>query len=123
MKFEILIAEDDDGLCMVYENMLQGSDVLITCAADGATALGYLQTHMPAIVILDMLLPIISGEHLLHYIHTAPHLVDTIVLIVTAHENYRNISLRSRDLFFLKPIMLQGLRRTIQDILARAVSG
>ncbi len=58
---KILIIEDDQVVANVYRNKLTVEGYLAETAADGETGLRLLRTFRPQIVILDLMLPGISG--------------------------------------------------------------
>ena len=58
---KILIIEDDQVVANVYRNKLTVEGYLAETAADGETGLRLLRTFKPQIVILDLMLPGISG--------------------------------------------------------------
>jgi len=119
MRYEILIVEDDAGLRFIYSTALRILDANLVLAADGEEAIAYLADHAPHLIILDMLLPRVSGSEVLAYIYAAPHLANTRVLIITAHEDYQNLALRPGDCFLLKPILNGMLRRHVSEVLAQ----
>ncbi|MGQ9910402.1 MAG: response regulator [Candidatus Flexifilum sp.] len=118
MAHEILIAEDDQSLRIIYAAALKRIDADLIMARDGEEALAYLAERAPHLVILDMRLPVVPGEAVLDYIYHAPHLVNTRVLILTAHEDYRSLPLRPGDRFMLKPVINGALAAAVTEILA-----
>lgn len=118
MTHEILIVEDDQSLRFIYAAALKRIDADLVMAGDGEEALAYLADHAPHLVILDMRLPLVPGEAVLDYIYRAPHLINTRVLVLTAHEDYRSLPLRTGDRFMLKPIINGTLAASVAEMLA-----
>lgn len=87
-------------------------------ADDGAMALSLLANDAPDLVLLDLLLPQVSGLDILKYIHEAPHLANTRVIVLTAHDQYRE-ALHPNDQYIVKPVSASDLRKAAQDAMRR----
>lgn len=110
-----LVVEDEKPLRVIYEMVLKSIGFKIIHAADGQEAIDVLQETTPHIVFLDMLLPRVNGTTVLDYLHTTPHLQNTRVIIVTAHDRFNYLGLlRSDDEFLLKPIHPHDIREAAQ---------
>lgn len=57
----ILIVEDDEFLRSLTAKRLEKEDYQIIIASDGKEALEKLETNLPDLVLLDLLLPIVDG--------------------------------------------------------------
>jgi two-component system cell cycle sensor histidine kinase/response regulator CckA len=62
----ILLVEDSKFLRIATERVLTKAGYLVTCAADGDEALLTAEKNVPDLIILDMLLPKLSGPEVLH---------------------------------------------------------
>jgi CheY-like chemotaxis protein len=62
----ILLVEDSKFLRIATERVLTKAGYLVTCAADGDEALLTAEKSVPDLIILDMLLPKLSGPEVLH---------------------------------------------------------
>jgi len=112
-----LVVEDEKPLRIIYEMVLKSIGFKILHAADGQQAIDVLQETTPSIVFLDMLLPRVNGTTVLDYLHSTPHLKNTRIVIVTAHNRFNHSGLlRSQDEFLLKPIHPHDLRDAAQRI-------
>lgn len=81
------------------------------------SALAWLAVNQPDVIILDMLLPGAPGMDVLDYIYAAPHLADTHVIVMTAHERFRDLTLRPDDLVLIKPTDMRVVRETVRALL------
>lgn len=110
-----LIIEDDEKLADIFSHALQSAEFKTETVSDGSAALSRLKDIVPAVVVLDLHLPNISGDKILQHIRADARLTDTRVMITTADallaENLRDLS----DLVLLKPISFNQLR----DLAAR----
>ena len=114
-----LIIEDEVSLRAIYELVLGNAGFDVIEAADGEQALSILAETSPTVVLLDMLLPRVDGIHILNYIRTTPHLENTGIVIVTAHNHYSYTDLLfATDRFLLKPVRPHELLRAAQQVTA-----
>lgn len=117
MVHEVLLVDDDDPTRFVYHEILNRMNLEVIEAADGVVAVEFLRHRAPNVVILDLLLPKISGSEVLEYIYASPHLANTHVIIFSAHDAIP-LKLRPGDVFLLKPLNPQVLR----DAVTRAIA-
>ena len=105
-----LIIEDDEKLANIFSFAMQSAEFETETIADGKTAVTRLQHTLPAVVVLDLHLPFVSGNKILRQIRADERLADTRVMITTADamlaENLRDVA----DLVLLKPISFKQLR-------------
>src|SRR5436189_4215125 len=80
----ILLVEDDPRQLELLSLVLRHLPNPIYKAHGGAEALAMLEDETPAVIILDVAMPGISGLDVLHAVRTNPRLSETKVLIVTA---------------------------------------
>lgn len=80
---KILIAEDDHILLSMYKRkfMMEGFDV--QDAVDGGDALNKLKTFIPDIIMLDVIMPVMSGNDVLRHLENNPLLKDIPVIMLT----------------------------------------
>jgi CheY-like chemotaxis protein len=84
----VLIADDDPDAVRLVEMMLTAlpRPYRILRAHDGLTALELLERHRPDVLLLDLVMPGLTGEELLQEMQKRPALSDTPVVILSAHE-------------------------------------
>lgn len=80
----ILVVEDHDDSRRMLEDVLTLAGFRVVAAHNGAEALRALGQEPPDLVVLDLVLPWISGIEVLSTIRETPHLAAVPVLIVTA---------------------------------------
>lgn len=80
---KILIAEDDQILLSMYKRkfMMEGFDVLD--AIDGADALAKLRNFIPDVIMLDVIMPIMSGTDVLNHLKKDDTLKNIPVIMLT----------------------------------------
>jgi DNA-binding response OmpR family regulator len=80
----ILIVDDDnDGRAMVA-TILEGQGFEVVQCADGPEALEKLKNYTPAVVLLDIMMPIMSGYDVLVHMKQRPETQNIPVIMLTA---------------------------------------
>ena len=81
---KILIVDDDPYILMSLEFLMKkgGNEVMI--ARNGTEALDAINTNMPDLVILDIMMPDVDGYSICSYIKSTDSLKDIIVVFLTA---------------------------------------
>jgi CheY-like chemotaxis protein len=110
MKPEALIIEDDAGQREIFSAAVQQAGYNVTCLSDGAQALEYLKQHPVALVVLDLHLPGLGGEHIARSIRSMPHLKATRLILASADDRLAGMISELADLVLLKPISFIQLR-------------
>jgi DNA-binding response OmpR family regulator len=82
----VLLVEDEDELREIVGDLLEQEGYDVIPASNGKQALDYLRDahEVPAVIILDLMLPILSGWECLRVIHSEERLASVPVLVVTA---------------------------------------
>jgi DNA-binding response OmpR family regulator len=104
-----LIIEDDIKLADIFSIALR-EEFEVEVAQDGNTALARLAELIPALVVLDLHLPHVSGEKILQQIRLDGRLVQTQVIVATADARTAEYLQTEVDLVLLKPISINQLR-------------
>lgn len=83
----ILVVDDNPQNLELIEAYLDGIGCSVRTATDGAQALESIRQHRPDMVLLDVMMPRLSGFEVCRSVKGDPALRDTIILMVTAlHE-------------------------------------
>jgi CheY-like chemotaxis protein len=79
----ILLVEDDEGVRRMFETALSGAGYVVHTTGSGAGALTRLRTEAFDLVVLDLMLPGITGPEVLDAIHKGPATAQLPVIVVT----------------------------------------
>ena len=100
----VLIIEDATEIADIFAEILQLQGMLTEVVNDGAVALQRIQEKTPALILLDMHLPSISGLEILSELQANPRLSSIRVIEVTA-DALLAASLQDKvDLVLVKPV-------------------
>ena len=114
---KILIVDDDEDILGGMELAIRAEGASTITATDGNEAVAAWRQHAPVIVVLDMMLPKMSGFLVLEELMAAEE--SPIVIMVTANEGKRHMAYAENlgvHAYLTKPIPLQQLIDTICDL-------
>jgi DNA-binding response OmpR family regulator len=80
----IMLVEDDDSLANVYQTRLQAEGFDVRRVADGEEALANAKTYHPDLVLLDVMMPKVSGFDVLDILRNTPETANLKVIMLTA---------------------------------------
>ena len=80
----ILLVEDDDSLANVYVTRLQAEGFDARRVANGEEALSAALSYKPDLVLLDVMMPKVSGFDVLDILRNTPETADLKVIMLTA---------------------------------------
>lgn len=80
----ILLVEDDDALASVYETRLQAENFDVRRVANGEDALAAALTYKPDLVLLDVMMPKVSGFDVLDILRNTPETGNIKIIMLTA---------------------------------------
>ena len=120
VRKKILLVDDDADLLALRKLRLQADGYEVREIADGALAMVAIAAFRPDLVILDLLLPNVSGETLLRQIRADPA-YEPVKIIVSSAKNYKSdqkICLdMGADSYLVKPVDHDALNATIRKLL------
>lgn len=94
---KILLVEDDDALANVYATRLAAENFDTRRVPNGEDALAAALEYKPDLIILDVMMPKVSGFDVLDILRNTPETVNTKVIMLTALSQDTDIE-RARSL-------------------------
>jgi|SRR5215470_14901981 len=116
----ILIVEENPASMKLVRDSLQVKGYQIIAAETGEEGVRLAQERQPALVLMDIQLPGISGVDALHQLRADPVTHSTPVIAVTASvmtQDRKRIMDAGSDGFHAKPISIKQLLTTVREIL------
>ena len=120
---KIVIVEDEPDAANLFEEMLRIDNYDVIKTHSGGGALAVLQTERPDAVLLDIMMPDISGIDVLRFMRREPSLMHIPVVIVSAKalpSDIRTGMEAGATAYLTKPVGLDELRQTVRDVLHAA---
>jgi two-component system, OmpR family, alkaline phosphatase synthesis response regulator PhoP len=87
----ILLVEDSPSVSLLVQTILEREGFLVELAADGLTAKERLRRSPPDLVLLDVMLPHLSGFELLEMMRAKPAWKSTPVILLTARSSQKDV--------------------------------
>lgn len=81
---KILLVEDDDALASVYQTRLQAEGFDIRRVPNGEEALSTALAYKPDLILLDVMMPKVSGFDVLDILRNTPETISIKVIMLTA---------------------------------------
>jgi two-component system, OmpR family, phosphate regulon response regulator PhoB len=123
MKPLVLVVEDENALVTMLRYNLEKEGFAVSTADDGEEALARIAERKPDAVLLDWMLPLVSGIEVCRQIRRNPELRDLPVLMLTARgeESDRIRGLNSgADDYIVKPFSPSELIARLRAVLRRS---
>lgn len=120
----VLLADDDPEIRMLVRRALANIDCDIIEAEDGEQALENLIIEGPDLVVLDVMMPTLTGWEICKYVRSKPALADTKILMLTAvgkTVNELTSPLYGADAYLDKPFDLKEVADEVARLLSERV--
>lgn len=105
-----LVIEDDEDMVIVFTEAVRAAGYQAESFQTGEAALARLAQVTPALVILDLHLPGITGDKILDHIRADGRLQDVRVIVASADDRLADEVRAKASIVLLKPISLALLR-------------
>ena len=119
----ILVVEDDDNIATALEYVVRKAGLTCDRVAKGSDAMGRIHSFHPDLVLLDIMLPEVSGYDICDTVRRDPDLQRLKILMMTARgsaNEARRALEHGADGFITKPFDLTTLRGEISRLLGSA---
>ncbi len=81
---KVLLVEDDDALASVYQMRLEAEGFTVKRVPNGEEALSAAVAFSPNVILLDIMMPKVSGFDVLDILRNTPETADTKIIMLTA---------------------------------------
>lgn len=123
LKFNILVVEDEKNILDVIKAYLEKEDYSVITASDGEEALELFKTMDIHLIILDLMIPKISGEEVCKSIRVTSD-VPIIMVTAKADEDFKIQGLNiGADDYVTKPFSPRELISRVKALLRRSYKG
>ena len=122
MAKKVLIADNDPVLLVLMTEQLVSQGFEVDIVRDGAACLQEMKSNSPDILILDLVMPDMSGVEILESLRKDSDTSEIPVVMLsanTATEAVHDSHKASPEVFLQKPFELQEVLRTVQEITQR----
>lgn len=119
----ILVVEDEDNIALALEHLMRREGYRLARVANGAEALPAIVRERPDLVLLDVMLPEVSGYEICQSVRLDPALSGVKILMMTARGNQmerrKGLALGA-DGFISKPFDVADLKAEVRRLMEGA---
>lgn len=123
MKTKILIVEDDPHILLGLEEVLKSEGFDVASANRGDSALDAVAKHRPGLIVLDVMLPGLSGYDVCRQLRSRKIMIPILMLTAKGQEIDKVVGLDlGADDYVTKPFGVRELLARIQALLRRGAN-
>lgn len=115
MSKKILVCDDDKGILDMVAMVLNVSGYNVIKQQHSVNVMDDVQAHKPELIILDLWMPVLSGEHLARKLKESLETKHIPVVIISASPDVKSIANKSlADDFIAKPFDIHELIKKVK---------
>jgi signal transduction histidine kinase/class 3 adenylate cyclase/ActR/RegA family two-component response regulator len=117
----ILVVEDNLDVQTYISRILRQEKYQIFTARDGEEGFRIAQEHHPHLIVTDLMMPVVSGHHLIHLIRSTEKLKGTPIILLTAKADEATrieSTQQGADAYLSKPFNHRELLAEVRNLLA-----
>ena len=121
MSVKVLIADDEPNIVISLEFMLKREGYEVLVARDGPQALEAIRRERPGLVLLDAMMPGMTGFDVCEAVRADEAVRDTRILMLTAKGRETDVARgvgAGADAYVTKPFSTRELVQKVRDMLA-----
>lgn len=119
----VMIIEDEADAAELFAEMMRVNGYRVVKMFSSAPAIPTLLREKPDVVILDIMMPDISGLEVLRYMRREPELASIPVIIVSAKSMPGDIKTgleAGASIYLTKPVGFKDLKQAVESVLLGA---
>ena len=116
----IIVVEDEQDAAEMFAEMMRVSGFRVLKASGSAPAMQMISVEKPAAVILDIMMPDVSGLEVLRYMRRDPKLAGIPVIVVSAKSMPADIRVGMDEgaaVYLTKPVGYLDLKEAVEKVL------
>ena len=116
----ILVVEDEQDAAEMFAEMMRVNGFRVLKATGCETAISLINAEKPAAVLLDIMMPDISGLEVLRFIQHEPGLSSIPVIVVSAKSlpaDIKNVLEAGASIYLTKPVDYLDLKQAVERVL------
>jgi DNA-binding response OmpR family regulator len=117
---KLLIVDDEEGVRALVRMTLVSDSYRVFEAREGHTAIDLAHTYRPDLILLDVMLPDISGIEVCRALKNDPTMASTTIIMLTAKAQQSDLTEAEQagaDGYFTKPFSPIALLQKVESIL------
>ena len=118
----VLCADDEEDILALVALRLRRLGCEVTTAVDGPSALAIAEERVPDVVVLDVMMPRLTGLEVVEALRANPRLTGVKVVLLSARVQETDVDLgfeAGADAYLKKPFKANELLGVVESLLAR----
>ena len=118
MKKKILVVDDEEGLRLLYEEVLKAEGYEVITAGNGKEAIQQLEGGKPDLIILDIVMPVMDGMETLGRIVGKDRKIP--IILNTSYAGYQQDFMSwAADAYLTKSTDFSELKNKVRELLKK----
>ncbi|MGS5086666.1 response regulator transcription factor [Hydrogenophaga sp. A37] len=120
MSTKILIADDEPNILISLEFLMKREGYEVVLARDGQEAIDAIQRERPALVLLDVMMPIKTGFDVCYEVRSNESVRDTLIVMLTAKGRDTDVAkglALGANAYMTKPFSTKELVQKVRELL------
>ena len=119
-SYRALIVEDDPAIRRLVEKLLSRQHIAIDTAADGRTAIEKLEKNRYTVIVLDLMVPEVSGFEVIDFLKRQNSRTPVAVVSAVSQQALTNLDLDIVKLVISKPFDVDEFTKAILTLCAES---
>lgn len=118
----VMIIEDEADAAELFSEMMRINGFRVIKMFSSAPAIPFISQEKPDVILLDVMMPDISGLEVLRYIRREPDLASIPVIILSAKSMPGDIKTgleAGASMYLTKPVGFQDLKQAVEQVLCQ----
>lgn len=120
MTTKILIADDEPNILISLEFLMKREGFEVVLARDGQEAIDAIVRERPALVLLDVMMPVKTGFDVCHEVRAHEAVRDTLIVMLTAKGRDTDVAkglALGANAYMTKPFSTKELVQKVRELL------
>ena len=116
----VMIIEDEPDAAELFAEMMRVNGFRVIKMFSSAPAIPIISQEKPDVILLDIMMPDISGLEVLRYMRREPELAKIPVIVVSAKSMPSDIKVgieAGASIYLTKPVGFQDLKQAVEKVL------
>lgn len=117
----VMIIEDETDAAELFGEMMRVNGFRVIKMFSSTPALAIIAQEKPDVILLDIMMPDISGLEVLRYMRREPELAQIPVIVVSAKSMPNDIKVgleAGASMYLTKPVGFQDLKNAVEKVLS-----
>lgn len=115
----VVVVEDEPDAAEMFAEMMRVSGFRVLKSSGSATAIDLIRRERPTLVLLDVMMPDVSGLEVLRFMRREPGLKGIPVIVISAKSmpsDIRDGMEAGASLYLTKPVGFLELKRAVEQV-------